>query len=402
MALDVRVAQTTLENLLRDTILFALGARLPAVSTIAALRALTTQGSSGGQFGDDSLVCVTGGAAVLAFRWSSVSTAADNGMSIIQPADVAANGRWLAWTSLIRFSPVVGGNAMTLDQVALGPVARVILLDKNLGVDEAIELVGGQTPAVIIQSDGDTPEDATLDVGHRWETVYDFTIHVVVENLRDRREAAQGSEVPADPDPGANSIDGFIQVLLSGTVLNAAFVNDQPIQNTKKGHANNWVSDFAERRIIRSRAYALKVSEEFPAAPNDTGAATEVDAQANLTDLHQQPAYDPSDYLVSGIAPVLAGPLTQTLSAGAAVIAGVAVTYAGGSVTFTAYRDTYRDLLPNGTITLVAVPASGQAPPVTAGALRIGFTTTNSSMVVGDTLIAQTQAPFGPVNVIPL
>lgn len=402
MALDVRMAQTTLENLLRDTILFALGARLPAVSTIAALRAMPSQGSSGGQFGDDALICVTGGAAILSFRWSSVSTAADNGTTIIQPSDVTANGRWLAWTTLIRFSTVVGGNSTTLDQVTAGPVARVILLDKNLGVDQAIDLIGGQTPSIIIQADGDSPEDATLDVGHIWTTNYDFTIHIVVENLRDRREAAQGSEVPVDPDPGANSLDGFVQALLSGTALNLAFVSDQPIRNARKGHASNWVSDFAERRIIRSRSYTLMVTEEFPAAPNDTGAVDEVDAQANLTDLHQQPAYDPANYMVSGIAPQLGGGLTQTLSAGSAMISGLPVAYAGGSVTFTHYSDTYRDLKPDGTVTLVAVSASGQPPAVTAGALRIGFTTTNGTMVVGDTLIAQTQAPFGPVNEIPL
>jgi hypothetical protein len=60
-------------------------------------------------------------------------------------------------------------------------------------------------------------------------------------NLRDRREAAQGSPVPADATLGAYAIDGFIQALLCGTSLYAAIpgVSDG-IRNVRKGRGYNW------------------------------------------------------------------------------------------------------------------------------------------------------------------
>lgn len=403
MALDTRIAQTTLENLIHDTILYALGQRLPSVSTIAALRAVASMGASSTSRSDDDLICVVAGTTT-GFRWSTVSTAADNGTTVIQPTDVPSGqpGRWLAWVSQLRFSPTVGAASVTLDQLTSGPLRRVIVLDKGMSEDDINSLITGEVPAVVIVAVDDIPEDATLNVGHRWLSNYEFDVTVIAQNLRDGRQAAQGSQVPNDPDPGANTVDGFVKVLLAGTTLNAAFSGDQPIRDVQLGRGHNWVSKFGQRRIGRTRSYTFNVTEEFPAAPNDAAAADEIDAQANLTDLKQQPAYDPANYVVSGIAPTVGAALAQTLSAGAAIIAGSVVNYAGGSVTFAAYRDTYRDLLPNGTVTLVAVPASSLPPPVTAGALRVGFTTTNASIVVGDTPIAQTQAPFGPVNVIPL
>lgn len=406
MPLDARLAQTTLENLLRDTILYGLGARLQA-TTIAALRAIPTVGASGlTQRNDDELVCIPG-LPVLAFRWSQTATAADNGTTVIKPNDVTGNGRWLSWTSPLRFSQIVGGDATTLDQLTSGPLAKVIGLDKNLSVDEIVELLGGQVPAVVIQSDVDQPEDATLNVGHRYNTNYEFTVHVIVDNLRDRRQAAQGSDVASDAvvdaNLGANGLDGLIQALIVGTQLYGAIAGvTDAIRNVRKGRGYNWVSDFAERRIIRSRAYSVMVTEEIPAYASDTVEPTDVFVQAELVDLHQQPSYDANNYLVSGCAPTVGSPLTQSLSAGTAVIAGATVSYAGGAVTFAAYSDTYRDLAANGTMTLTAVTAGGAPPAQAAGTLRIGVSTTNGSIVLSDVPLCQTQANFGPDFDIPI
>jgi hypothetical protein len=396
MALDTRTAQTTLENLLRDAVLYALGMRYPQLASIAALRAFPTMSDSGTMRDDNELITTLIGGATAGWRWNTASTAADNGTTVVQPNDVpvGGKGRWLAFTSQLRFSTVVGGNSMTLDQITSGPLQRVIVIDKELSKEEKTQLIEGAVPAVIIECHGDSPRDAGLDVGARWVTEYEFTISVLTQNLRDQRQAAQGSAL--DGDPGANAIDGFIKALLAGTVLNAAFVNDQPIMNVRLGDSENRYSEYGQRRVWRIRNYTLVVTEEFPMAPNDTTVPTDAFVQAELVALNSNTTYDPNDYLVSGCLPTVGAVLAQSVSAGTAVIAGNAVNYAGQSFTFAAYSDTYRDLKPNGTMTFTAVTASGLPPALTSGALRIGVTTTNGSVVVGDQVLAQTQANFGP------
>jgi hypothetical protein len=405
MGLDTRTAQTVLENALRDVILQALGVRLPAVATVAALRAFQTMGPSGTSMrSDDDLVYISG-SSITSYRWNSISTVADNGAGVIKPNDVTANGRWVQWTSNVRFSTTVGGNSITLDQVSSGPLAQVILVDKRYTKDEMANLIVGQVPAVIIEAHGDDPEDVVLDLGSKWVTRYEFTVTAIAENLRDRREAAQGSTVPGDSTYGANTIDGFIKGLLAGTVLNdhGAF-SDHPVQNVAFGRGRNEFSDdeMLQRYVFRSRDYVLQVSEEMPPAPNDVYQPTDAFVQAYLTDLHQQATYDPNNYLISGINPTLGGNLAQTLPAGTAQIAGSTVAYAGGAVSFTAWSDVYRDLAPNGTLTLTAVNRGGVPPAQTAGTLRIGFTSTNATIVLADTLIAMQRAAFGPDNDFPI
>lgn len=404
--LDIRLAQNIIENALHDTILFALGFRLPSVSTIAALRAVVTQGQTGTVRSDDDLIAVVS-SSTTSFRWSTVSMAADDGVSVIKPNDVTANGRWLAWTSPLRFSTVVGANSVTLDQITSGPVQRVILLDKDMTHEEATNLLVASVPAVVIVAESDEPEETTLNAGSIWQTSYNFTITVVCENLRDKREAAQGSNVPNDPDPGANQIDGFIKALLSGSLLNAVV---DGVQVVWLGRGWNWTSDLAMRRVMRSRQYTVRVSEDFPQAANEFGAIQDLTAQAHLAALAVTPpaqttvpqtprVADTQNYLISGIAVgyPLTG-LTQAVTAGSALMVGSSVSYAGQNVTFTAFSDTYRDLNPNGTLTLITVPNDAPQPAVTANAMRIGVTRTNGTGVTADVILAETYAPYGNRN----
>lgn len=400
MPLDTRVAQTTLENALRDTVLCALGQRLPSVASIAALRAVATRGAASSMRSDDDLICV-GSGTVTAFRWNSISAATDDGATVIQPSDVTGNGRWLAWTSPLRFSTSVGGDSVTLDQITSGPLRRVIVLDKSMSDDETLALVTGQMPSVVIEAIGDTPADATQATGSLWLTDYEFTVSVISRNLRDRREAAQGSGLSEDVDTvGANAIDGFIKALIGGTSLTAIV---DGIRNVKVGHADNTTSDFGERFVIRSRSYTIQATEEFPNAPNEFGAAQEVDVQAHMADLGDQPGdFDALNYITSGMLVTVDSGFMQQVSAGSAVIAGTAASYAGTIRSFAAMSDIYRDLSPAGTMTYVTVSAGSDEPAVTPGSLRIGVCRTDSSGVISDRYIAASQAPYMGRNQIPL
>lgn len=395
--LDIRTAQNDLEDYLRDTILKALGKRLPSVPDVASLRAVATQGATSSIRSDNDLInIVVAGIVTTAFRWSTVSTAADNGTTVIQPDDVTGQGRWLAWTSNVRLAPTVGGNSYFLHELLDGPLAQVIVLDKSMPVEEMNALILGQVPAVCIEASGDEPEDMGQHVGWRYDTTFDFKVTTIGENLRALREATHGS---LDGDIGVNAIDGLVQSLLGGVNIAA---DQDSIRTVKLGHGDNYVSDLGQRRVHRERALRLLCTVENPPAPNDSYVVDEVGLQAELTDLHDQSISSDSNYVVDGIEVVVDMGLSQFVTAGSAVIGGVAVNYVGEYRTFPANSDIYRDLLPNGTIAFVAVGANESPPPVTSTALRVGVCTTDGANVVGDRFIAITRQPYGPTYVIPV
>lgn len=394
MSLDIRETQTVLEDALRDAILYALGVRLAPVSTITALRAVSTQGASSTQRSDDDLIAVTGGASVISYRWNTASTAADDGVNVIQPTDVTANGRWLKWTSPLRFSPSVGADSVTLDQLTTGILRRVVVLDKDLTDEEFDAVVAGTNlPAVVIEAKSDDPDDAVMATGATWFTSYEFTVFVISENLRNRRQAAQGSTIAGDPVYGANAIDGFIKVILAGIHLYSVV---DAIRQVRLGRGYNWRSDLLQRRVIRERSYTIEVTECFPNAPNEIGLGDfEVSGQT-IADLGQQTTPDPANYITSDLRVIPGMGLTQMVRAGSAVIAGVTVNFGGQLTTFDASSDVYRDLLPSGSMVFIAVQNDAPPPAVTAGALRIGVTTTDASNVLADVLIAASKVAFLP------
>lgn len=406
MPLDIRNAQTTLETLLRDAILLALGKRLPAVATVTALRAVPTRGASGSAMDGDELInIVVSDLVTAAYRWSQFSTTADDGAAVVRPNDVGAGvaGRWLRWTSPLRLAPVVDGNSAALNELLDGPLLRVMVLDKDTDEDELTNFLSGKAPAVAIDARGDDPSAMDSNTGHRWDATYDFTTYVVSENLRGQRQAAQGSPLTGDAaDPGANAIDGLIWALLGGTQL---FSVCDGIRDVQVGRGQNWKSSLAQGRVIRSREYTVLATVTYPPAPNDAGPVEELDAQFVETDLHaQSTAPQPDTYVVDdgGLVVALGVGLSKTVAAGSAYIDGALVTYAGELHTFDAESDTYRDLNPDGTMTFQAVTPGGDEPPLAAGAMRVGVTTTDDSNVNDDTFLAMTAGDYGNPIQIPL
>ncbi len=392
MSLDVRTAQTDLESALKDTVLYALGRRLTAVASVSALRAVPTRGEIASVRSDDDLInIVVAGLVTTAYRWSSTSTAADTGTDVIKPDDGTGYGRWLSWTSSIRFAPTVGGTSKYLHQTLTGPLERVIVLDRDMERDEMMNLLSGAVPAVLIDARGDNPDVMTYLSGHRWDVDYEFVIYIVAKNLRDHREAAQGSAISGDVTYGANGLDGVIWSLISGTGLFSVL---DGIRNVEPGRGANWVSKMAQRHVIRSRDYTIQATVENPAASNDYGAAEEVDSQATMTDLGDQDEYTATDYVTAGIDVALGAGLTKTIRSGTAVIDSADVIYAGELTTLSASSDTYRDLLPDGTMTFVSVGTDQAEPAVTATALRVGVTRTDGSGVISDRFIAERRTAY--------
>jgi hypothetical protein len=404
--LDLRSCQDQLEDLIRDTVLLGLGRRAASVPDVTSLRAFVTQGETGTALDDDSLaVIVVGGVATASYRFSKESTAADDGSAVVKPLDVLGSGRWLRWTSTTRLAPVKGGNSHYLHELLDGPLERVIVLDKSMEASELSALVHGQIPSVLIEAVDDNPVDLTFATGHRYDTKYAFTVSVIDQNLRDRRQSTHGWP-PDDADKlsqggfGANAIDGLVKALLAGVNLCAA---ESGIRNVQIGRGVNWFSADAQRRVIRSRSFTFQVTEEYPPAPNDSLAAQQVNAQAEMATLGENPPpFDTQNFVSAGITVPIGDGLTKSVAPGTALIAGSPVSYAGQSKTFSANSDTYRDLLPNGTLAFTVVGAGDPEPPVAATAMRVGVTRTDSTQVLVDAFLARALIPYGSNNQIPL
>lgn len=396
MTLQVRNAQNTLEQTLATVIRFALGARLGTVASIAALRAVSTRGASTTQRKDGDLITIVGGTTSL-WQWSQESTATDDGATVIQPTDVTANGRWLIQTSPVYFVPALGGDSYPLDQLPYQtqqyqPLRTVVVLDKRFTPEEIVQLCFGQTPAVVISAEGDTPQRATPYAQYLNE--YTFTISVVAENLRDMRQAQQGSQVPGEIIPGANTIDAMLWELLVGAGDGRLTEMVDGIRDVQPGQCENWESKLAQRFVIRSRWYHILATVEMLQAPNEMVEMELVAAQAAMTDLGLQAAIDPDNLVTLGLGVSLTSGFAKPVAAGTAQIDGATVTYAGQLYTFPATMDTYRDLNPDGTMSFNSVAVGAPGPTLATGSLRIAVTTTDGSGVVSDIWIAARQVPY--------
>ncbi|MEK9726056.1 MAG: hypothetical protein VW405_21570, partial [Rhodospirillaceae bacterium] len=78
-----------------------------------------------------------------------------------------------------------------------------------------------------------------------------------------------------------------------------------------------------------------------------------------------------------------------------------AVSAAAQLVTFTAERDTYRDLSTAGTWTFTAVAAGAPQPALASGRMRVAVTRTDSSGVLGDMALCSFSIPYGDAFDIP-
>ncbi len=380
MALTARNALTTIERALRDTIRRGLGKPLPAVATIAALRAATTRGASGKLTVDDEdtrFVTAVG----YRYEFNPRSTAADDGDATIAPTDSPTAGRWEKTTST----------------TSTGYLLNVILYDGGYTTEALDALLAGQRPAVVIHYDGEDNLTASTIPGAQYRYRPRFEVWAMSQSMRRAYEGKLEPPIAAEAsvDPGVHQVIGDLKALLAGSDLDTEGVDFVQI-----GAGEMVETGEAERRFTMSlhltvmAAYAIE-DEPVP------DAITAVVAQPQITDLGSEEAHDHDNYRVSGIlAPRVASGLTHTITAGTAYIDGALVAYAGGSHAFAASSDVFRDLNPNGTLTFVTVPHGAEEPATTAGALRIGRTTTSASGIIADALIASSLENFGDEDTI--
>ncbi len=385
--------------------MLGLRARLPTQATIAALRALATRGASAAGYarGDDDIVYVT--SALTCYRWSTASAAADDGDAVVKPADAGTAGRWLK----------TGATSST------GYLKAVEFYDGSFDEAQVDLRLLGQRPCVVIHWNGSENIVSSVVPGALYRYRPNFSLWCLSSNLRPGFEGQIGPELSAEAaaDPGAQAIVGDLKALLAGVGLtdSLGLTTTPGIDYCEIGRERAITTSLQERRFVTELLLTVYATTHNPETDRVQFAAIDMfDVQHQLSDTGKlqftrgpkgqlipvAAHIDPANYRTAGITVPDGASFTQTIEAGSALIADVAVTYAGESKTFTASKDTYRDLLPDGTLTFVEVPNGADEPSVTATALRIGYTVTDAATgVTGDAITCASILDFGDVDQVP-
>lgn len=395
MALTLATAISAVEAQLLRVLTLGLRRRLAPAATPAALRAAATLGASGSARTPDDIVYVTSLGYV--FQWSPTSTAADNGTTVIKPTDVGTNpGRWLAATST---NARIAGTP--IHKIQTGYLDAVRLHEGQETEEEFVNLAFGQTPAAAIVYAGDAPEAASLIPGALTRWRIDFDIWISSKNMRNRGEGARGG-APADEladDPGVNALDGLVMALLASAPANLDGFDGITLVTPGEGRIE-W-HDLAQRRFCRSRRFSVQATVHNTANDTDLDLVSSPYFDQRFGQADAEGEASASNYLVSGIAPAIGGPLAQVWSAGSAVINGATVAYlAGAAETLPAHADTYVDLKTDGTLVLTAVGIGFDAPALAANRLRVRVITTDDATAIADRVLCTVSAPYSDDNLV--
>lgn len=377
MTFSLRTARTTIENAIIDTIWFALGRR-QAVADLSALRALP---SAALPLSVLRFVTAVG----YAFVWRRYETTADDGATVIQPADVGAGkpGRWVKTTST----------------APTGYLARCELFNDSGGDDEVLlQRLFGQVPAIVLTFQGAKHDPMSMQPGALYKYTADFTLAAISISERGDQDAArQGSPVASEAanDPGTSAMIGDAKQILAGEDLNIF-----DLMRVELGDERPISVALAERRAYEE----LDLVVTATVAKDDADVTPLADpfafnAQMRLADAPGGTAYDPDNSVNGGRVPLGDG-LTKTIPAFTAVIGGVTVAVPATPRTFGPSVATYRDLRADGTYLFLEAAVDAPAPAVSYGALRVGVTVTDSTGVREDALLCSALENFGPVNKI--
>ncbi len=374
MSFTIENALTSIELGLRNTIADKL-AKCPTVATLTALRALPSNVQK-----DGARVFVT--AATLRYRFDRYATTADNGTTIIKPADSPAAGRWL----------------VTASTDANGYLKAVELYEGEVTPEALLTRLQGAKPGAVIVYDRDAFTNPSTIAGALYRNDYDFDIYCISSNLRPQHQASVGSAIAAEAaaDPGINAITGAVLHLLAGNDLGLSpGVRWTEILERSREVTSNGAT-LADRLMIykvKIRVYASVHNIE----DEDTTDLESLSVQRQLA----AGVYDADNYASTYLTIAVGASGSITVPVASGVVAGTSVTSAATSHTFTASRLTYRDLSAAGVWTFVECLIGHSPADVGTDLLRVAVTETDASgLVVSDVVLAPTLADFGGPDTI--
>jgi hypothetical protein len=376
----------SVENLISDVeqaivrlVHLGLGERLATVASLAALAAVEV-----GALVEGELVFVTGSGL---WEWLPESDVAADGVDFVA-ANSSATGRWRRvltdWT--------YGAGGVNLAQKPNGYLKTVAAYSSD-DVEAVLERVFAETPAVVVQFEGDDPTSIDMTPGTFYRTTLSFNLLVSATSLRASPAATQGYGA----EVGIYRLLGDLRRLICGVAPDPGV---EGVERFEIGRTDRML-DNVDRRVFVFNM-ELRVRASFYIDEEDGAAAWTIQAQPALTAPAPDAAtFDPRNYVIAGCGLVEGyGPgLSRTIAAAIAKVDGAVVTAEALSVTFAVDSDTYRDLDADGWH-LTAVDAGAAAPALAEGRLRVGVTRTDGDGVVSDRELCSFSVAFGSPIVV--
>lgn len=390
--LNVLTEITTVELALLRVLRLAFLQRGTAVADVATLRSVDY----------DYVVAVTEGALqhvtaeAILYEWSQTSTATDDGVTVIKPASVTT-GRWLRVSETWQYG--ANYNALLQSRVAVPWAREVVLYEGEDDGESLMQRVGGNVPALLLRWVGDSPKSLLLP-GAQYRNEHTFTILALTRNMRHpdlSAEAVTGSQLSEDRDndPGVNGIVGQLRKLLGGLVL---LEGCQPliVGAATTGTVSNYGEDGTESERFFQVILELKLRTSYAVPDDDLVTLDNIDIAPELADQGpDEEAFDGANYITAGLSVAPGAGLTRTIPAGAVTVAGVSVTTASTSRTFTASVNTYRDVvISTGALVFSAVAIGDPAPTLATGSFRVGVTMTDGTDIIDDTFLASVSKAY--------
>lgn len=378
VSVTLRTARATIENAIVDTLIYALGNRLPPSADVPTLRGLPSTALS-----DRSVRYVTSQGLTYQFLRADVN--ADDGVNYIRPSDISpsAPGRW-------RRSSLTGYTS----SAQTGYLRRCELYNDDASSPETIsQRIFGQPPACLVSFD-----DAEYELKSPYPTSiyyvkYHFTVFAVSVNFRGLQYARQGGPIAAESsaDPGTEAIIGDVEALLSGSNLGVVDVGYVKIDREQPV-----VRDIARARFVE----AIEITVFATLTDTDSSIAAlsnpyDFNVNYQLSDANPSGVLDTAnDVTSSGLQFALGDGLSKSFVGGTMNFNGSPLTVPGGAFTFQANKITYRDVGSTGALTYTATNFGDPPPPLGYGLVRLGVTVTDGTGVRADRLLAAQVLPF--------
>lgn len=324
------------------------------------------------------------------YRFDEYETTPDDGLTIIAPADGKGAGRWLlegaSAEQRTSRNQSIRDAAIRLDRWALRASgwAQMVRIWEGEYDDESIAEIFAKKPAFVIVPSGSSREALSLVPGAYYREKYRFRIWGISQSLRKGPAGILGSAYALDGgDPGLNFVMGSIKRALAGSNLGIPGVVFSEI-----GDEDVVAHDLANRVFCDSLEVDVTATLHLP--DDDIVPLTAVTTTTQLADSGEDSRVDLANYVATGCYPDRAGGLHTTIRGGVAYISGKLTNALNLAVNFPPSSETYRDLLPSGSFVVQSVAVGSLPPPIPAGALRVGVTTTSSSGITSDRFICST------------
>jgi hypothetical protein len=166
------------------------------------------------------------------------------------------------------------------------------------------------------------------------------------------------------------------------------------VERVEIGPSSLAFEDYERRLFVWTMGVTIRAS--FQIEDEDLEDAA-IRLQPALTENWPALTWDKDNYISrgGGLDEGAGAGLSRTIDETIAKVGSTAVSAAAQLVTFTAERDTYRDLSPAGVWTFTAVAVGASQPPLVSGRLRVAVTRTDASGIVGDMALCSFSIPYG-------